>query len=513
MKKLNFKMIMSMLMLAIGFSALAQPDWDPNIDCDCDPMDDAIVCALDPEGNVFAISECLALCLDLEIVEGDCELGDWEGDGNQDGELDCDCDPMDEAMVCIEDEFGIYPFPACLAECLELTIVDGDCDDNWEDEGEWEEEFDCDCDPEDEEMVCVEDEWGIYSFPACFAECFGLNIIEGDCDNNWDDEGEWENEFDCDCDPADQEMVCVEDEWGVYPFPACLAACLELNIVDGDCEFGNGDYPGDCEGDWGDFDCDCTEDDDAIVCVENEFGEVYAFPACIAECLGLTIVDGDCTFDGGNNGEWESGDDCDCDPMDEEMVCIEDEWGVFPFPACLAECLGFNIVDGDCEYDEGEWENEGEIDCDCDMSNETMVCIEDDFGIYAFPACLAECLGLNIVDGDCGLVDEDGISGGNVGLVAQSNYTTSKGGSLSNVLIYPNPTNKNSTISFEASQEMLITISVTNLSGQTVSSYSFSASKGNQNVELSLDDVEAGIYLVTLVGTNDTPLAIRVTKF
>ena len=566
-------------MLAIGFTALAQPDWDPNVDCDCDPMDDAIVCVIDQDGFTYAMPECFALCLDLDIIEGDCGFDDWEDEGDWewedesdcdcdpmdeemvcvedewgvysfpaclaeclelniiDGdcdndwedeyewedEYDCDCDPMDEEMVCVEDEWGVYPFPACLAECLELNVVDGDCEYDWEDEYEWEDESDCDCDPMDEEMVCVEDEWGVYSFPACLAECLELNIIDGDCDNDWEDEYEWEDEYDCDCDPMDEEMVCVEDEWGVYPFPACLAECLGLAIVEGDCDYNDwededGEYDGDCEGDWGDFDCDCDEFDDEVVCVENEFGEVFPVPACIAECLGLAVIDGDCSFDWEDEGDWDNEDDCDCDPADDEMVCVEDEWGVYSFPACLAECLGLNIVDGDCDNDwedEGDWDDE--FDCDCDGSDETLVCVEDEFGIYAFPACLAECLGLNVVDGDCGnggFDDEDGISGGpNVGLISQSSYTESKGGSLSQVLMYPNPTNKNTTLTFNASKEMSMNIQVTNLSGQVVSSYQYIASEGSQNVDLSLEGLEAGIYLVTLFGGNDAPLALRVSKY
>ena len=301
-------------------------------------------------------------------------------------QVDCDCpDPTEEDQVCVDDGFGtVFPFPsACWAACFQLTVVDGECDDIW-DGGDWP-ETDCDCpEPTPEDEVCVDDGFG-GTFPcpsACLAECNGYTVVEGECDCDWDGDWEsdstWVNITDCDCEeePSEEDAVCVDDGFGgTYPFPsACWAECFGLTVVDGECDYdwedGEGDWPGDDNGDWPGVDCDCEEPTEADeVCVEDEFG-VYPFPsACYAECFGLTVVDGECDYDW-DGGDWE---------------------------------------DGDWESD-STWVNITDCDCEEEPSEEDAVCVDDGFGgTYPFAsACWAECFGLTVVDGECDYDWEDG---------------------------------------------------------------------------------------------------------
>jgi|GEM_PF-2219166 len=57
-----------------------------------------------------------------------------------------------------------------------------------------------------------------------------------------------------------------------------------------------------------------------------------------------------------------NGFDCDCpEPTDDDVVCVETEFGTMPFPsACIAECLGLEVVDGDCTME--DWDDE--LECD-----------------------------------------------------------------------------------------------------------------------------------------------------
>ncbi len=524
----------------------------PN-DYGCEFTDDFPVCVEDEMGNIIPFpSACLAECFGLVVVgEGDCDFGGGDpgnGGGGDPFPNDCGCELIDETPICVADEMGnIFLFPsACLAECFGLVVVgEGDCDFGGGDPGNGGggDPFpnDCGCDMNDEAPICVADEMGnIFPFPnACLAECFGLMVVgDGDCDFGGGDPGNgggdpFPNE--CGCDMNDEAPICVADEMGnIFPFPnACLAECFGLEVVgEGDCDFGGGDPGNGGGGDPFPNDCGCDMNDEAPICVADEMGNIFPFPnACLAECFGLEVVgEGDCDFGGGDPGNGGGGDpfpnDCGCELIDETPICVADEMGnIFLFPsACLAECFGLVVVgEGDCDFGGGDPGNGGGGDpfpneCDCDFNDDAPVCASDNMGnVMPFPnACLAECLGFTIVDGDCGF---DGNNPGfpEVEFIPNMNMNSngivaSAIGTISSISVYPNPVSKNVNLVFEAKSAGLVTTEVLNLTGQKIMSVQTSSIDGSQQIQLDIESLEPGIYLVRLIPSSGTPVTEKVIK-
>ncbi|MDG1261631.1 MAG: T9SS type A sorting domain-containing protein [Flavobacteriales bacterium] len=441
---------------------------------------------------------------------------------------DCDCpEPTEEDIVCVDLGGEILAFPsACLAECIGFEVVEGDCTiEDWDDQGDWEDEewdneIECDCEePTEEDVVCVETPFGIEPFPsACIAACFGLEVVDGDCDFiDWDDQGDWgdEGEYDCDCpEPTEEDMVCVESGFGIVPFPsACLAECCGLEVVEGDCAMEDWeDYEDEWEDDDYDYgnDCDCEEPtEDDIVCIETDFG-VVAFPsACLAECFGFEVVEGDCTIeDWEDQGDWgdeyddDYGVDCDCEePTEDDVVCVDTGFEILPFPsACIAECLGLEVVDGDCDFgdwdDQGDWDDEDIddiFDCDCEEpTEEDMVCVDTGFEILPFPsACLAECFGLEVVEGGCDEFDD----GSEFPMVAIEEASYEEG-QLIGIEVFPNPANELVSITIEANGEGAASLQIYSITGQLMIDEQVGIASGTQRSQVSLTELPAGTYLV-----------------
>ena len=268
----------------------------PPFPCDCDPLDpnDGPVCVECPDGTVILFpSECEALCLGLPIVPGDCD----DPIDPIDPPFPCDCEPgaPGDTSVCVIDPAGIVVwFPSeCLATCLGLEIVDEDCEEpGWPTDPT----EPCDCDPLDpnDGPVCIlgydgNVEW----FPSeCLAICLELEIVDEECEEPGDPIDP--PIVDCDCDPfgPDDEPTCILDENGESVwFPSlCLATCLELPLADEAC-----DEPG-----WPidpglPCDCDPFDPNDGPVCVLCPDSTVAWFPSeCLAICLELEIVDEEC---------------------------------------------------------------------------------------------------------------------------------------------------------------------------------------------------------------------------
>ena len=287
----------------------------------------------------------------------------------QNWDWNCDCEiDFTEPFICAADVDGnIVPVPnECFADCLELTVVDSeDCLDDgtifgldslWLGN-------DCDCEiSEDEEPICVltDPVTGLVCpFPnLCFAECAGYSeadVVEEGCDQGWG---------------IDSTLIFFED-------------------------------------------CDCEIDPfDELICVEDSLGNVFPFfSACLAECLGFTVLDStDCGLDWIWDDDWIFGsdstdwvwNDCDCEiNPDEEPVCVLTAAGLIcPFPNyCFAECAGYDSTDV-VECATLDTLCIGCLDLEIDP-----VCVTDSSGIV-FPvpnACFADCLGLTIVDANCGL--------------------------------------------------------------------------------------------------------------
>ncbi len=534
MKLTNLFLLLCMLFSNIMF---AQQE------CDCpDPAEGDEVCVeyTWEDGTVETFpfpSACWAECEGLTVVDGECG---WDEEWPED---DCDCpEPTEGDEVCAEtvcgDHIIVMPYPsACLAECYGAVVVDGECDD-WEDEWpeeEWPED-DCDCpEPGDDDEVCVEFEWDgeaeVFPYPsACYAECDGLTVVDGECE--WDEE-EWPEECDCP-EPTEGDEVCVEFEWDgeveVYPYPsACWAECDGLTVVDGECEWEE-------EEEWPE-DCDCpdpTEGDEVCVEYEWEDGEVEVFPypsACWAECDGLTVVDGECGWD----EEWPE--DCDCpDPTEGDEVCVEYEWEdgtveVFPYPsACWAECDGLTVVDGECEWDDEEWPEDDEWedfpedwDIDCFIENVENVTSFQEMLLNLHANCgleLSQC----ILDAPVFDTDDEFIEyilmecEGWFGLTTESSSVTpdenpylrlyqNYGGDLSTtsnkeltelaaLKIVTNPVRE--MLYIEASSVDIVSFEILNMKGQVVLQNS---TVGQTNMhQIAVDGLNTGMYVLRATG-------------
>jgi hypothetical protein len=372
-------------------------------------------------------------------------------------------------------------------------------------------EFDCDCPPlEVPQFVCVEIDNGIVAFPdPCIAECLGFTIVEGDCDisdypgDGWDgnfpgdpnlpgDPGFPGDEFGCDCDePTDADQVCVELEEGfIVPFPsACLADCLGLVVVDGDCESPNfpGDpsFPGDPGLPGDGLECDCPEpSSDDFVCVVFDEGYITLFPsACIAECLGFEVVESDCSpvfdpnlpGDPGFPGDPDfpgDGLECDCEEFTEaDFVCVELEEGfIVPFPsACLAECLGFTVVDGDC-------------------------------GTYTDPN----------FPGD-GTDGENGNGNGN-GNGSAPGIIGTLPGMTQQLATYPNPTDGQVNLTINGNGDGVVNLDVFSAYGQLVSTQQLQLSAGQQRYEIDLRNLPMGSYIIAVTDITGARYVERVMK-
>lgn len=296
----------------------------------------------------------------------------------------CDCVLGDSTTyVCAQDSLGnIYPVPnECFANCFGLTIIEGDDCLDWNDP--WA-ECDCEINPE-EEHICATDSNGVlFLVPnACVAECFNLTVNEdNDCfQDPWGD-------CDCTLDSLNGDYICAQDSFGnIFPVPnACFAECWGLTVVeDGDC-FGVDPWE----------ECNCEiEDPFAYICVTDSFGNYFTLPnECIATCLGYTVADSaDCNI----VNPWE----CDC-PITDTIgyICAVDTMGYYyQVPnECFADCWGLEVVDNEnCEFNDDDWWTS----CECAFNeNEPFVCAQDSLGhIVSVPnACYAACWGLTLVD-------------------------------------------------------------------------------------------------------------------
>ncbi len=332
------------------------------------------VCVIDVEGNAFALPLCLAEGLGVEIVGfGDCSLTNPDDNGNDDFDF---C----EQPVCATDADGnLYNLPYCEAEELGLIVLaDGSCDDFDPNDGNGGDEFEY-CD----QIVCAFDDMGaFYSLPVCEAEELNLNVIfDGDCEGYF---GEFSNGSG---NPCEETFCTINPDGVVIELSVCVIELLGWPIVGfGDCE--NID-PNDENEDEND---DQNDYCDQIVCAFDNMGEFYSLSICEAELLGLNLVfDGNCAalF---NEIFAANGELCDT-----EVCVVNPDGEVISLSLCLVEVIGWPIVgEGDCSdivMDDPNDGTNGNEDC------ETMVCIQTPEGeIFQQPLCLAEILGFEILD-------------------------------------------------------------------------------------------------------------------
>ncbi len=190
-----------------------------------------------------------------------------------------------------------------------------------------------------------------------------------------------------------------------------------------------------------------------------------------------------------------------------------------PFPsACIADCLGLSVVEGDCSLDDFEGEFDGgfgddwggDLDCDCpEPTEEDVVCVETDFGIMPFPsACIADCLGLTVIEGGC---DEfDGEEGTEFLMSALEEAAFE--GEIAELVVFPNPASDFVSLSIEARGEGVVSLQVLSITGQLMIDEQLTISSGIQRTELSLNELPAGSYLVRVIDQNGQAQTERLVK-
>lgn len=331
------------------------------------------VCVIDVEGNAFVLPLCLAEGLGMEII-GD---GDCTNSNPNNGEED-EFDFCEQPVCAVDAEGNFYNLPYCEAEALGLVVLaDGDCDGVDGVIEEEEENTGDDCD----QIVCAYDELGNFeSLTICEAEALNYTILfDSTCEdlfNELNTEGSPCEELVCAVNPDGvivEQSICIVEIIG-WPI-AGQGDCSDISIDDGDGE-----------------DNDQDEYCDQIICAFDNMGEFYSLPICEAELLGLNVLwDGNCAalF---NEVFAENGDLCET-----EVCTINPDGEVISLSLCIAEIIGWPIVgDGDCSeivIDESDEGTNGNEDC------ETMVCIQTPEGeIFQQPLCLAEILGFEILD-------------------------------------------------------------------------------------------------------------------
>ena len=405
----------------------------------------APVCAIDENGQFFVMANaCEAECYNLEVLPNETCLGDFDLSN-----------PNCLEEVCVVDvEGNAFVLPICLAEGLGMEVVGfGDCSVNENDGGG--DEFDY-C----EQPVCAVDfDGNLYNLPYCEAEALGLLVLaDGSCDGVEIEDGGDEEEDNVDyCD----QLVCSLDELGNFQsLSICEAEALNYTILYDDVceelfnvvEEGNGSaceeqvclinpnngliieqsicfaevlgWPIVGQGDCSDIVIDETGEEtngnadcEIMVCIQTPEGEIFQQPLCIAEILGFEILDSDaCDLDievdptGGTGAEGLDDDDC------ETMVCIlTPEGEIFQQPYCIAVLNNFEILaPGNCDVDLIDDEIAGGEDLDPNDC-ETLVCMITPEGqIFTQPYCLAILLGFEIIgDGNCVGLNEEGSDGEN----------------------------------------------------------------------------------------------------
>lgn len=86
-------------------------------------------------------------------------------------------------------------------------------------------------------------------------------------------------------------------------------------------------------------------------------------------------------------------------------------------------------------------------------------------------------------------------------LIASSNEIAS---AISEAKVYPNPTEGDINVVFDAAQQQTVNVSVIDMLGNIVNSYSVNANQGVNSVELSTSELSSGMYMVRLANGGTT---------
>lgn len=83
---------------------------------------------------------------------------------------------------------------------------------------------------------------------------------------------------------------------------------------------------------------------------------------------------------------------------------------------------------------------------------------------------------------------------------------------LTDMNVYPNPANENATLEYNATEGGNHSIIVTDITGKVVMNENYSAQKGNNRLNLNLNNLESGMYLITVGDSNGHQSTLRITK-
>lgn len=83
---------------------------------------------------------------------------------------------------------------------------------------------------------------------------------------------------------------------------------------------------------------------------------------------------------------------------------------------------------------------------------------------------------------------------------------------LTDMNVYPNPANENTTLEYNATEDGNHSIILTDITGKVVMNENYNAQKGNNRLNLNLNSIESGMYLITVADANGNQTTLRITK-
>ncbi len=83
---------------------------------------------------------------------------------------------------------------------------------------------------------------------------------------------------------------------------------------------------------------------------------------------------------------------------------------------------------------------------------------------------------------------------------------------LTDMNVYPNPANDNATLEYNTTEAGNHSIIITDITGKIVMTENYSAQQGNNRLNLNLNGIEAGMYLITVADANGNQSTMRITK-
>jgi hypothetical protein len=72
--------------------------------------------------------------------------------------------------------------------------------------------------------------------------------------------------------------------------------------------------------------------------------------------------------------------------------------------------------------------------------------------------------------------------------------------------VYPNPTHSNATVALNLKEEAAVTVYVYNMVGQLIKSASVAGVSGENKIDLSLESMTPGMYMVKVKAGNSTSI-------